>query len=82
MRTILTASSIGTIVRITPREVHIYDSGIFNVIYASSGQKLEKDPKHVIILGTPESSFATVSHDRHRLRRGPINPFFSKRKVA
>lgn len=31
--------------------------------------------------GAPTSSFATVSHNLHRLRRGSLNPFFSKRSV-
>lgn len=29
-----------------------------------------------------ESVFGAVSHDHHRLRRAPLNPFFSARAVA
>lgn len=32
--------------------------------------------------GAPTSSFATVPHDLHRLRRGALNPFFSKRAIT
>lgn len=32
--------------------------------------------------GAPDSSFATVSHNLHRLRRGALNPFFSKRSIT
>lgn len=31
--------------------------------------------------GAPTSSFATASHELHRLRRSALNPFFSKRSV-
>ena len=32
--------------------------------------------------GSPTSSFATGPHDLHRLRRGALNPFFSKKSVV
>lgn len=32
--------------------------------------------------GSPTSSFATSSHALHRLRRGALNPFFSKQSVV
>lgn len=32
--------------------------------------------------GAPASSFATVTHNLHRLRRSALNPFFSKRAIA
>jgi len=32
--------------------------------------------------GAPDSSFATVSHNLHRLRRSALNPFFSKRAIT
>jgi hypothetical protein len=32
--------------------------------------------------GSPESTFATVRHDMHRVRRGALNPFFSKASVT
>jgi len=31
--------------------------------------------------GSPNSSFETNEHDHHRLRRGALNPFFSKRSI-
>jgi len=32
--------------------------------------------------GSPTSTFATERHDLHRLRRGALNPFFSKQSVV
>lgn len=32
--------------------------------------------------GSPGSSFETIGHDLHRLRRNAINPFFSKRSIV
>jgi cytochrome P450 len=36
----------------------------------------------VVLAGAPTSSFATVSHNLHRLRRAALNPFFSKRSIG
>jgi cytochrome P450 len=36
----------------------------------------------VALTGTSGSSFATVSHNQHRLRRSALNPFFSKMAVT
>jgi cytochrome P450 len=32
--------------------------------------------------GSPHSIFETNAHDLHRLRRGALNPFFSKRSIV
>jgi len=32
--------------------------------------------------GAPDSTFATASHNLHRMRRSALNPFFSKRAIA
>ena len=32
--------------------------------------------------GSPTSTFATVGHDLHRIRRGALSPFFSKASVV
>lgn len=34
------------------------------------------------LAGVPQSGFATLAHDHHRLRRAALNPFFSKRTVT
>ena len=35
-----------------------------------------------MLAGTPLASFATLSHEHHRVRRGALNPFFSKMAVS
>lgn len=34
------------------------------------------------MFGTPRAAVGTTSHELHRLRRGALNPFFSKRSVT
>jgi cytochrome P450 len=36
----------------------------------------------VVLAGAPTSSFSTVPHNLHRLRRAALNPFFSKRSIS
>ncbi|KAF7590702.1 hypothetical protein BBP40_002538 [Aspergillus hancockii] len=69
----------GPIVRINPRELHIKDPYYFDPIYTTKRQ--EKDPYIVRMFTTPQSTLATIDHDRHRFRRELVNPFFSKRSV-
>ncbi|OJJ66524.1 hypothetical protein ASPBRDRAFT_69666 [Aspergillus brasiliensis CBS 101740] len=71
----------GPIVRINPREVHIADPSMYDEIYAGCGRKREKDPCMVSSYASSYAALATVDHDLHRARRGPLNPFFSKKAV-
>ncbi|KAJ5495040.1 cytochrome monooxygenase aflU [Penicillium diatomitis] len=68
----------GPIVRIGPREVHIKDSEYYETIYASSGRRREKDAAIVAQFDIPGSSFSSVSPEIHRMRRSPVEKFFSK----
>ncbi|KAJ9243589.1 hypothetical protein DTO169E5_2504 [Paecilomyces variotii] len=72
----------GPIVRINPHELHIRDPDFYDELYAPASKKRDKYKHWVVLAGTPEASFATVSHNHHRLRRGALNPFFSKQAVA
>jgi hypothetical protein len=71
----------GPIVRISPNEVHIQDPTFYETLYAQSrhSNKL-KHLEHRF--NNPLSSFATAEHNVHRVRRGALNPFFSKRKIT
>ncbi|KAK8023456.1 benzoate 4-monooxygenase cytochrome P450 [Apiospora marii] len=71
----------GPVVRINPREIHIKDPHFYDEVYAPASRKREKDPHFVGIFGFPTSMIATVGHEHHRLRRGMLNSFFSKRSV-
>jgi hypothetical protein len=72
----------GPIVRINPHELHINDPDYYNELYAPAAQKRDKYQWWCNLAGAPGSIFATVGHDLHRLRRAPLNNFFSKRAVA
>ncbi|KAI1769313.1 cytochrome P450 [Hypoxylon sp. FL1150] len=71
----------GPVVRISPREVHISDPYFYDEVYAPSGRKREKDRHFVGIFGFPTSVVATIPHELHRIRRGILNNFFSRRSV-
>lgn len=73
----------GPIVRINPHEIHIRDADFFQEVYApTGGGKLRnKYQWFVNMAGAPGSMFSTANHDLHRLRRAPLNNFFSKKAV-
>ncbi|KAF7597008.1 hypothetical protein BBP40_011374 [Aspergillus hancockii] len=71
----------GPIIRINPREIHIKDPGFYDEIYAGGTRVRHKDPAFTIALLTPGAMASTNDHEQHRLRRGLLNNFFSKRSV-
>ncbi|OKL60424.1 hypothetical protein UA08_03974 [Talaromyces atroroseus] len=75
------ALSKGPIVRINPHELHIRDSEFYEQLYAPAAKKRDKYKTWVILSGTPDASFSTVSHSHHRVRRNALNPFFSRQAV-
>ncbi|KAK0634554.1 cytochrome P450 [Bombardia bombarda] len=73
----------GPVVRISPNEVHLSDPANYDKIY-NVGSKFTKDrgfygpmegPLKMPILLTIKSN------EEHRMRRGQLNPFFSRRSV-
>ena len=75
-------SSTGPIIRINPEELHIRDADFYDELYAPASKKRDKYDGWTVLAGAPTSSFATVSHSLHRLRRSALNPYFSKRAIA
>lgn len=71
----------GPIVRVTPNEVHIIDPFFYDEMYASSSRRRDKSPRVAKASGVTGSMVATVSHDHHRIRRGILNEFFSRRSI-
>jgi hypothetical protein len=71
----------GPIVRINPEELRIKDSDFFGTIYSGPNRKRDKDETWAMMAGAPRSAFSTLDHDVHKMRRGALNPFFSKRMV-
>jgi cytochrome P450 len=72
----------GPIIRLNPHEVHIDDPEFFDEIYTTSSRPRDKYRWWTNLASARGSGFATVRHDLHRLRRGVLNPYFSKRSVV
>lgn len=68
----------GPIVRITPAELHIFDSDYFEKFYTL---KLDKDPHYYNMTNLPLSGFGTTEHELHRKRRAALNPYFSRSNI-
>ncbi|KAJ2997326.1 hypothetical protein NUW58_g683 [Xylaria curta] len=71
----------GPIVRISPHEVHIQDSSFFETLYTTN-RVAWKRKELQYRFNNPKSSLATPDHTLHRIRRGALNPFFSKRAIS
>ena len=73
----------GPIIRINPYELHVSDPSFYDALYASAtrGEKRNKWNFFVRQFGTTDSIFATIDHDMHRMRRAPLNRFFSTASV-
>ncbi|PNH40454.1 hypothetical protein VD0004_g6538 [Verticillium dahliae] len=74
-------SDYGPIVRINPHELHVSDPDFFDDLYVAN-RRLDKYQWWTNLAGAPGSSFSTVAHDLHHLRRSALNPFFSARAVT
>jgi cytochrome P450 len=72
----------GPIIRLNPHEIHIDDPDFFDEIYTTSSRPRDKYRWWTNLASAHGSGFATVPHDLHRLRRGVLNPYFSKRSVV
>lgn len=70
----------GPVVRITPDEIHLSDPANYETIY-HVGSKYAKYPRFYNAFSLKYSSFTTCPNDVHKLRRGPLNQFFSRKMV-
>ncbi|KAG8528383.1 uncharacterized protein KY384_007301 [Bacidia gigantensis] len=74
----------GPIIRINPFEVHIMDPEFHEELYVHSNKrKSNKWFWSMRMFGQQDNSaFDTLDHDKHRMRREPWNPYFSKQSVS
>ncbi|KAI0114057.1 cytochrome P450 [Nemania sp. FL0031] len=72
----------GPIIRINPDEVHVNDAEFINNIYPTTSRKTDKPRWVGRRSGTPDSIVATLSHEKHRIRRNSISAFFSAASVG
>lgn len=71
----------GPVVRITPGEVHVAtNSDDYEKIY-HVGSKYAKSPNFYNALCAPHSSVCTASNEVHKIKRGAMNPLFSRQRV-
>ncbi|KAL3290695.1 Cytochrome P450 [Colletotrichum asianum] len=73
-------TSSGPIIRISPAELHIQDSSFFHDFFSVRGADKLGSLAHRF--NSPTSAFSTTSDALHRIRRGALNPFFSKRRIS
>ncbi|KAL1621024.1 hypothetical protein SLS56_009387 [Neofusicoccum ribis] len=71
----------GPIIRVTPDELHIQDSSYHEEFFSPS-RAVEKPEYQRDRFANPLSANSSVEHALHRMRRGALNPSFSKRKVS
>ncbi|KAK0619599.1 cytochrome P450, partial [Immersiella caudata] len=73
----------GPVVRISPNEVHLSDTTLYDTIY-SVGTRFLKDPSFYTPMEGPVATpilLTVLSPDEHRWRRKMITPFFSRQSV-
>ncbi|EPS25624.1 hypothetical protein PDE_00558 [Penicillium oxalicum 114-2] len=70
----------GPIVRISPYELHINDPEYIDVLYSREAPR-NKSLHLTGMFGAPASAFGTVDYRHHRIRRQPMNPFFSQQRI-
>ena len=52
------------------------------MLYTGASKKRDKYKYYCEQFGNPQSIIGTVGHNQHRLRRAPLNKFFSKASVT
>ncbi|KIX08589.1 uncharacterized protein Z518_03245 [Rhinocladiella mackenziei CBS 650.93] len=72
----------GPIIRINPYEIHINDPDYYLEIYTGPSKRRDKWAWSAAMFGNSLSHFGAISHEEHRRKRSPLNPFFSKKSVV
>ncbi|KAG0152686.1 hypothetical protein PDIDSM_42610 [Penicillium digitatum] len=71
---------LGPALRMGPNEIHIYDPAFYHELYRP-GSRYYKDPSMHKVLGAPSSTLAESDPVRHKQRRAPLEPLFSKKNI-
>lgn len=72
---------LGPIVRINPDEIHILDPEFYEDIYTSAARPRDKSEWWLRAFGMSNTTVSSISADAHRMRRGILNPYFSKKAI-
>ena len=70
----------GPIVRIGPDELHVNDPDYYEVLYTRDTPR-NKYEYYQRPFGAPRAAINAIEHDRHRLLRSQMNPFFSMARI-
>jgi cytochrome P450 len=70
----------GPIVRITPWELHVDEPDFYEVLYSRDSPR-DKYKFYANMFGHPEAMIAALDHNRHRMLRANMNPYFSMRRI-
>ncbi|OAX85369.1 hypothetical protein ACJ72_00258 [Emergomyces africanus] len=71
----------GPAIRINPDYIHIDDPDYFGEVFNQSNGRVVKPSRVAEAFGPYPAAIGTASHELHRIRRSPLNPFFSKKSV-
>ncbi|PQE06880.1 Trichodiene oxygenase protein [Rutstroemia sp. NJR-2017a BVV2] len=71
----------GSIIRISPYELHVIDPDFFEKLYRQDG-RWDKYAWALNGFSAGGATICTADHDVHKARRLPLNPFFSQAQVA
>ncbi|KAL2831417.1 cytochrome P450 [Aspergillus cavernicola] len=70
----------GPIVRIAPDELHILDADLWETVFTKAG-RVDKYDWMSSRFGNDTSVLTTAPDSLHRVRRGALNPFFSRQRI-
>ncbi|KAL3477617.1 cytochrome P450 [Aspergillus californicus] len=70
----------GPIVRIAPDELHILDADTWETVFTKAG-RVDKYDWMSSRFGNDTSVLTTAPDSLHRVRRGALNPFFSRQRI-
>ncbi|KAF5870711.1 putative cytochrome p450 protein [Botrytis fragariae] len=71
----------GPIVRVTLDGLQINDPSFVPELMPAAGRRRNKCVRLMQMFGFVKASAATIDHDSHRMRRGPMSKFFSKESI-
>ena len=66
--------------RINPYELHVADSEFWETLYGPG--RVDKYDYFINRQNIPRSIFATPDHNLHKLRKAPLLPLFSKKRIS
>jgi cytochrome P450 len=69
------------VIRITPSEIHINDPEFYDTLYERAARR-DRYSYFAGRFGYASDIFSTTHHDLHRMRRKPLNPMFSAKRIS